>query len=108
MSDGWQDKALHAARGTRTGAILRCALDRNEEGHFPQFTGKASVTSDGFLMCDFIDREGRQHLGAFVGSVDDFWDNVRGLNIALALDAEDSIELVEAFRSWIGKDWRAR
>ena len=106
-SMSWQDKALAATNGSQFGAILRCALDRNEPDDVPCFNGKASVTSDGFVMCNFIDRDGRCHLGAFVGSATDLHRNVAGLANHLKLNVADHNAMRAAIANWIGRDWRS-
>ena len=103
----WQIRALAATKGTRFGAILRCAINRNIPEAFPQFSGKATVTSDGFVMCNFTDANGRFHMGAFVGSASDLSINVAGLADHLDLNGEDRKALCAAITNWIGKDYRS-
>jgi hypothetical protein len=100
----WQDKALASTRGTKFGAILRVALGQTTG--FTRFVGKASITSDGFVMCDFVDKDGEGHHGAFVGEVSDLDRNVEGLAKHLTLNSDDHNALTAAVANWIGKDWR--
>ena len=61
-------RALEASEPTRAGCILRCAAGQDPlDGDTRQFHGKACITSDGFLLCDFTDSHGNFHMGAFVG-----------------------------------------
>jgi hypothetical protein len=99
----WKDKALAATRGTQFGAIIRCALGQN--GGFCGFQGKATVTSDGFVMCNFVDRNGQGHHGAFVGSKDDLTRNFRGLSDHLKLNDKDRAAFRKVLASWISQDW---
>ena len=103
----WQVRALAAAEGAKFGAILRCAINRNIPEAFPQFSGKATVTSDGFVMCNFTDADGRFHMGAFVGSASDLSINTAGLADHLDLSREDHLALCAAITNWIGKDYRS-
>ena len=105
-TQSWKDKAIAESDGTQTGAILRCALDLNTDA-YPRFEGKATVTSDGFLMCNFVDRNGRGHYGAFVGSVGDLHRNIASLANNLKLADQDHEALRAAIKNWIGKDWRS-
>lgn len=107
MKKNWKDIALEATRGTKTGAILRCFLGRNGD-EAPRFEGKACITSDGFIMANFVDRHGGVHLGAFVGSAEDFFDNVRGLSEHLGLDHKERAELSSAALNWIAADYRTQ
>ena len=103
------DLALAAADGTQTGAILRCALGRNTDA-VPRFEGKASVTSDGFVMCNFIDRNGEGHMGAFVGSYDDLLRNLGKLAAHVEKHGRVEVDhkaMLDAIDAWIGCDYRA-
>ena len=102
----WQEKALIATRGTRFGAILACAAGREESG--PAFRGKACITSDGFVTCDFIDGRGSYHHGAFVGAASDLDSNVSGLVRHLKLKESDAKALRRLVDSWIATDYRSR
>jgi hypothetical protein len=104
----WKDKAVAATRGTKTGAILRCALGVASEPGEAFFTGKASVTSDGFVMCNFTGVNGEHHMGAFVGDVSQLNANVEGLARHLKLNAADKAELLDVIQQWIGIDYRAK
>ena len=101
----WQDRAIAATRGTQTGAILRCALGRSDDS-FPRFVGHASITSDGFITCDYVDSDGRSHSGAFVGGVSDLTANTIGLANHLHLSDSDRKSLFTTIQRWIGCDWR--
>jgi hypothetical protein len=99
----WQDKAQAATRGTQLGAIIACALGREIDG--PRFHGKASVTSDGFVMCSFTGADGREHMGAFVGSLSDLTRNAGGLADHLKLSAEEREAFYDAIKEWIALDY---
>lgn len=102
----WRDRLLAATRGTQLGAIARCALGRNDDS-VPRFEGRASVTSDGFVMCDFVDRDGNGHWGAFVGSDDDLERNVIGVADHLQLSDAERAEWFAAMKKWVAQDWRS-
>lgn len=103
----WQDKACQATAGTQFGAIIRCALSRDMEAT-PRFVGKASVTSDGFVMCDFVDRNGTYRHGAFVGAFGDLTGNLSGLSDHLKLDTMERDEFRNVIKAWVGTDWRVQ
>lgn len=107
----WREIAMQATRGTQLGAIVACALGR-ASGR-PRFHGQAHVTSDGFVMCDFTDKEGRYHHGAFVGSMTDLLDNIAGLLAHLRaavgprgriVSDADLDNLGVALRRWVARD----
>ncbi len=99
----WQDKAIAATSGTQLGAIIACAFGR--EIPAPHFNGKASITSDGFVMCDFTRYNGEYHMGALVGSASDLVRNMRGLAEHLKLRNDERTELFKAVRNWISLDY---
>jgi hypothetical protein len=102
----WKDKAVLATRGSKFGAIIKSALGLGEGENGPRFSGKASITSDGFVMCNFIDAHGELHFGAFVGDVSDLTNNFEGLSKHLGLTPRDKTELKAALDGWIGTDYR--
>ena len=108
MSDTqpWKDRALAATQGSQFGAILRCAMGVERDAT-PRFEGKASITSDGYVMCDFVDRNGGAHMGSFVGDLGDLELNIRGLSRHLDLAVEDIEELnTLLLTTWIAQDYR--
>ena len=110
----WAERALLATSGSRFGAIIHCALrvqsrlpESAEKEPTPRFCGGAIVTSDGFVMCDFIDRGGVGHLGAFVGSFGDFKRNQDGLAIHLRLTPKERFDFFAVLSGWIATDYRS-
>lgn len=101
----YKEKALAATRGSQLGAVLAAAF--GEEIDAPRFDGKATVTSDGFVMCNFIDKNENYYMGAFVGSVHDLYANIQGLSDHLSLNKGDRDQLKEKINQWIEKDWRS-
>lgn len=100
----WKKRALKATEGSQFGAILASALGKTIPA--PCYTGRATITSDGYVMANFTDRDGNNHLGAFVGSVDDLINNTQGLAKHLELSIPQRHELVETIRSWVATDYR--
>lgn len=101
MKPELQAKILAATVDTKFGAILRCALNVERDA-MPRFVGKAVVTSDGYVMCYFVDRHGEGHLGAFVGAKSDLVLNVAGLSKHLRLSKEDDSALRTLVDAWLG------
>jgi hypothetical protein len=91
-------------RGTQFGAVLACALgfDKNPA---PCFVGKAIITSDGYVQCNFTGKDGRNHHGAFVGSVRDLVNNTKHAADHFKLGTEDRADLYKAVREWIATDY---
>jgi hypothetical protein len=99
----WKDRALTAANGTQTGAILRAALGRNVKGATRQYGEHAVITSDGYVMADFVDQRGEGHFGAFVGSYDQMLRNFGRLAAHCDFAGTEHKELLDAVDAWCGK-----
>jgi hypothetical protein len=106
MAQPWKDRAAIATRGTQLGAIIAAMLGRDIPA--PCFAGRASVTSDGFVMASFIDARGVGRPGAFVGSLSDLTSNLAGLSRHLKLSPEERAELATVATAWIASDWSNR
>ena len=106
MTDTLTERILAATNGSQLGAILRCAFNKNGQTKRMLFVGQASVTSDGFVTCSFIDAWGNSHLGAFVGAISDLDANLAGLAKHLKLTAGEIEEMNAAVAGWIATDYR--
>lgn len=112
MSEGfrnsWQRKVIEATRGNQSqlGAIVICALGRKPK-HPPRFLGPATITSDGYLIAQFQKRNG-DYVSGFIGSVEDFNNNLRGLADHCKLNDADRKAFFETMKQWIATDYRAR
>jgi len=105
MNKKAQSKLLAVTRGSKLGAIIRCALNIPfgiDNPMTPRFHGKAIMTSDDFIMCDFVDRDGEPHFGAFVGSRQDFNRNIAALAVHCDLAASDRAVFFEIMNDWCG------
>lgn len=102
---GWKHKVLEAARGntTQLGTILGAAL-RYEFEQPPRFAHRGNTTSDGFVMCSFMQGNGTQHTGAFVGTVADVVRNTVGIAEHCELTPDERKALFLAMQGWIGPD----
>lgn len=100
-------RLLAATKNTQLGAIIRCAYGL-ERDSLPRFCGKACMTSDDFIMCNFIDSNGIGHLGAFVGSRQDFNRNVAGVALHCKLDPAERAMFFNVMNDWCGVASRAR
>lgn len=106
MKTTYLDKALAATAGTQFGAIIRCAYDLERDA-CPRFVGKASITSDGFVMCSFVDRHGEGHMGAFVGSARDLSANIAGLIRHCSMKADEAEAFRAKLNAWVATDYRS-
>lgn len=74
----------------------------------PTYHGKATITSDGLVMCDCVDGDGNGRPDAFVCSWESLLENARNLDAHINAHFEnewgDHVE--RAVRAWIDKDWR--
>jgi hypothetical protein len=99
-------RILDASAGTQLGAIIRCAYDLERDA-IPRFCGKAVMTSDDYIMCNFIDRNGIGHMGAFVGSRTDFDRNVLGIALHCKLGPAERAMFVNTMNDWAGVKYGA-
>lgn len=104
--NAWHERALLAAEGTMTGAILRAALG-TPIARLPRFGFKAIITSDGFVMADYTDSMGVKHMGAFVGAVAHIVANMEGLAAHLSLNDRDREAMYRVIDGWIARDYRS-
>lgn len=102
MTD-WKQRALAATRGSLFGAILSAATRTKIDA--PCFIGRATMTSDGFVMCNFLDANQEGHMGAFVCHSTDLVRNTINLASHLRLDDDDRGALFEVVRNWISVDY---
>jgi hypothetical protein len=98
---------LMLSHGSKFGAIIKCALG-DEDGSNPEFIGRAVISKEGFVYCDFIDADGRAHPDAFVGAVSDPDGNVAGLSTHLQLNERERGKFEVTIRDWINTDYRER
>ncbi len=106
----WRTRLYFAPTGAQTHAIIAAVL--GEEPRTDQlYVGKACITSDGFVMCDYIDAEGLLRAGAFVGSFESLQTNVVGLIKHLqaegVLSDDERDEVLKAWVGWFAKDYRS-
>lgn len=106
--DSWQAAVIRGSDGnkSRLGAIVMAVLGRTPHAP-PAFGLGAVITSDGYIMCDFLTRDYVMHTSAFVGSVSDLVDNCRGLADHCKLTDDQRLQFFQSVRAWIKKDWRA-
>ena len=102
----WINDLRAATQGTKFGAILACASNWPVAKGTPAFDGRATLTSDGMLLCDFLDTCGSRHSGAFVGSFADLCRNLAGVAAHLALTAGDREKLAKVSSRWITYSYR--
>lgn len=107
MDKALQDRILSTTKNTKFGLVLRCALAKPNEVHTaPAFSGKASITSDGYCLCDYVSADGDLHHGAFVGGWSEVKANTVELAKHLALEPTEATELHAVITGWIGSDYR--
>lgn len=107
MTPELKNKIVAASRGTMTGALVACALGLERDA-LPRYVGTGIITSDGWLMCNFVDRDGTFHPGAFVGAADDLAANIAHLARYMKLGEADGKELAKIMGDWIGQNYRAQ
>lgn len=98
-------RLLEVTSGSRTGCILRAMFD-DPRDYVPKFDRKAIITSDGYLMCGFTDKDGNYHAGSFVGSAFDLTRNLIAVCVFAKMNADEILALGDAADSWIGTDYR--
>lgn len=106
MEQKSMQKILAATQGSQLGAIVRCAYGLERDA-IPRFCGKGCMTSDGFIMANFVDRHGIGHMGAFVGSHEDFDRNVKGLALHCGLSPAERAMFFNTMEDWCGNSTRS-
>lgn len=106
MESALADLLYVGSGATQTHAIIACALGRDPMTT-AKFLGKATVTSDGFIMCDFVDHDGQGRRGAFAGTMVELDDNLIGLIKHLNLGEHELTQLRALIDSWIATDYRS-
>lgn len=91
-------------RRSLLGCIVLAALQKQPKAP-PYFTGKANITSDGFVMCDFTDDRGF-HAQALVCRDEDMVRNLLGLVDHCQLSNEEKIDFLARVNHWIDNDAR--
>jgi hypothetical protein len=101
----WERALYLATKGHRLGAMICCAFGwrRND---IPRFEGKAMISSDGMVLCNFVTSNGQRHTGAFAGTMADVIRNVRGVADHCRLDAEERAQFFKTMREWFQDDYR--
>lgn len=94
---------LHAARPhPMTHAILSAMIGRDPVTT-ARYVGRATTTSDGFVMCNFVGANGDCHMGAFVSSYDEIERNVLSVADTLGFDDDERDEVQGLLDRWVGK-----
>lgn len=106
----WQYKAIAATRGNQTqlGCILIAVMQRSAQHGCPRFGQRCIITSDGYVMARFQDRERIMHESALVCHVQELIDNLRGLAEHLDLSREDREAMFGEVRKWVETDHRTK
>jgi hypothetical protein len=99
-------RLLEVTSDTRTGCILRAMFNDPRQYH-PRYDRNAIITSDGYIMCGYTDRNGDYYAGAFVGSAFDLTRQLISLCVFARLNGDEMLALGDAADSWIGTDYRA-
>ena len=103
MTQNNRDRLYAARPHPMTHAIIAAMLGR--EPQTPQrYVGKAIVTSDGFVQCNFVDSNGVSHHSAFVSSYEEIEANVLSVSDLLGIDPDETRQLIA---SWIAIDYRS-
>lgn len=99
------DRVHAVTQGTKFGAILASMFDKGRDAT-PRFLRPGTITSDGYLLCDFVTQHGEHKMGAFVGSASDLDRNIEGVIAHLNLTQPYAGILRAKAKAWIGRDWR--
>ena len=104
----WQYKTVAATQGPKSklGTILLAILNRSVRR--PAFGPSCVITSDGYVLSNFVDRHGSMHVGAFVCHISELVSNFKGLADHCELEQNDRQELFEEVRKWVAIDYRPR
>ena len=100
-------RLIEATQGNQSllGAVVLAAIGKTPANP-PYLSGRATITSDGLLMCDFTSKDGVFHPGALVGDDEDFARNLLGLCNHCQLNNDEKIEFLARVNHWIEFDHR--
>lgn len=101
-----QEKLYELHCHPKTHAII-AAIIGTEPKTEAYFTSKAIITSDGFMQANMVDSQGITRHQAFIGSYDDFVQNMQGVYAALELTAEERATFNQMIQDWIVIDYRS-
>jgi hypothetical protein len=103
----WINDLRLATQGSHFGAVLTVAFHWPVAKGWPAFDGRATLSSDGFLLCNFTEANGSGgHPGAFVGSLADLCRNLAGVAAHLALTVGARETLARVVADWIGSAYQ--
>lgn len=109
MDKDLQDRLIKGSReDSMMRAVVLAVLGRNPTFLRNNFVGKAAITSDGFVMCDFIGSHGEYHYGALVCEVSELKHNIKGIAKFLRLNSGEMDVWYGACSAWIGNDYSGK
>ena len=102
----WRFKMVKATRGSQTqlGTLLLAIINKSRPK--PSYGDQGYITSDGYLLADFVDKRGEYHPAAFIAPIKTVVDAFRAAADEAKLDGDEVIALFTEFRRWIGSDDR--
>jgi hypothetical protein len=89
-------------------ALVLAALDLPPRHPPAGFTGRATVTSDGHIMCNFTTAGDEHHHGAYAGHIDQLAAYLDYLITELQLDPVQTLELQRSLDAFIATSYEAR
>src|SRR4051812_33874904 len=103
----WRLKLIEATRGNQSllGCIVLAAIGKTPKNP-PYFTGSATITGAGDVLCDFVERDRTYRVAAKIGDDDDLARNILGLVIHCGLTDEERVEFLARVNRWIARDHR--
>ena len=93
---------------SQTHALVLAALDLPPRRPPVGFSGRATVTSDGHIMCNFTTAEDEHHHGAYAGHIDQLAVYLDYLTTELQLDPVQTLELQRSLDAFIATSYEAR
>lgn len=104
----WRLKLIEKTRGNQTheGRIVLAAIGK-EPSNPPYFRGRANITSDGMVLCDFVSADGVYHHDDVVGTDSDLVRNMVALASFSGLNDDEKIEFLALVNDWIAVDNRS-
>lgn len=105
----WRLKLIEATQGNRTmlGCIVLVAIGKEPENP-PYFRGKAYITNQGEVLCDFVEKDGTYRVKARVSDDEDLVRNLVGLTVHCDLNDQERVEFLARVNNWIGTDERQK
>lgn len=103
----WRLKLIEATRGNQSlmGCLVLAAIGK-EPSNPPFFRGKARITNQNEVLCDFVGKDRIYHSMARISDDEDLVQNLVRLTVHCDLTDDERVEFLARVNAWIEHDDR--